>query len=125
MFPGMLEFLTVTRLEFRPFCRIVSKPLAKVSAWRNILEPEIDSRLVLGQASRPKPVHQDSRPVVSVRLIIDPFDSNRHGRQWASSNINEYRATQATPVRQTIDPIISELLGDLANTKASIDTIVQ
>jgi len=78
LFLALLEFLAVARLEFRPFGGIVSKPLSKVRTWCHILEPEIYPRLLPARASRPKPVHEDSPPVVSVRLFVNSFDEDIH-----------------------------------------------
>ncbi len=74
----LLEFCAIPRLEFCPLAGFMAKPLAKLRAGCDILQPEIDACFRLRQASRPEPVNEDALPVFLVGLFIHPFDFDIH-----------------------------------------------
>jgi len=64
------QFVMVVPLEFLPEFRFMPEPLAQIIARRDLPQPEIKLRLLLGQAPRPKPVDKDARAVRRIRRIV-------------------------------------------------------
>src|SRR4029079_6381831 len=52
------EFLPVACLKLLPFGWIVAEPLAQFRARSHILEPQVHSRTLLGQAAWPEPIDE-------------------------------------------------------------------
>lgn len=60
----------IALLEFDPSFRVVTEPFSEFRTRRDVLQPKIDVRLFLREASWPKSVDQDSGSVLSVRFLI-------------------------------------------------------
>src|SRR5690606_37359865 len=62
-FVALRELGAVAVAERGPPGRIVSVPASQRLAGRELLEPEVDGELLLAQATRPQPVHQDAHSI--------------------------------------------------------------
>src|SRR5579883_2921300 len=66
-----LKLLGVGGGEFAPFRRIVVKAATQIVARRDVLQPKIDARMVLGNSARPEAVDKHAKPVAVLGRLID------------------------------------------------------
>src|SRR5215475_9369476 len=69
----VLELLLITLAELIPLVRIVPEPTSQLRAGRDILQPEIYLRPLLGQAARPEPLDEDALAVIPGGFFISPL----------------------------------------------------
>jgi len=50
------------------------EPFPKFGARGDLFQPEIDLCFLFCQTARPKPVYENAGAILSVRLLIHPFD---------------------------------------------------
>src|SRR5688500_16163345 len=74
----LFEFPSVTPLELIPLVRIVSEPFSQVGAWRQVLEPGVDLKVVLGDAPWPNAIHQNAPTIALCGRTIGAFQADRH-----------------------------------------------
>src|SRR3546814_9239662 len=54
----------------------MAKPFAESGTWRDVLQPQIDPRLRLGDAARPDSVDENALTIFRRRRLINPLQSN-------------------------------------------------
>ena len=69
------------------------EPLAKLSGWRDVFEPEIDPGFDLGQSSRPKTIYKDSFTIGLGRRLISSLQHDVHDSFHAGPNDRVERPT--------------------------------
>lgn len=67
------EFFAVTFAKYTPSIHVVTIPTAKRGARRDLLEPNIDSRFLLSQATGPQSVNQYAKAVDPTGTLICAF----------------------------------------------------
>jgi len=84
-----IELGKISPSKFGPFCRVVSKPFAQFSAWREVLCPFVVVKLCLGNTARPQPIDQNAQADRWRLRSVDPCEIDRHRRPPCS--IRRYR----------------------------------
>ena len=73
------EFSTIRRREMRPAPTIMPELAADLIAWRNLLQPDVDCRLLARKPARPEAVDQDPCAVLRLNRIVDASKAYRVG----------------------------------------------
>src|SRR6476469_1027790 len=76
---AVLQLGAISLLELRPSDRIVPEPLAQLGGRCDLLEPEIDSGLGLGQTSWPEAIDKDALAIAACRRFISALQHHIHG----------------------------------------------
>ena len=87
-----IELPEVAVLELSPLPRFMIEPLAKRGARRDILHPIIQQGLLLGDATRPDPVHQDTMAIGLDRRLVRAFQLHGWFRQHVCSSDGDCRS---------------------------------
>ena len=74
----ILQLFAVSLLKFNPSSFIMSEPFPELSAWRNVLQPQVHARLLFTQTARPKPINENSFSILLASRLVDSFDVNAH-----------------------------------------------
>jgi len=70
--------------EFAPASRIVMEPFAQPGARRQVLQPAFERQALLLHPARPKPIHQESRPITLRGRFVNALDLN-HAKKLSTS----------------------------------------
>ena len=73
------EFGTIRRLEMRPSPPIMSEFATEFVARPDLLQPDIDCRLLSRKSAWPKAINQDPRAVLRFRRVVDAPKPDRVG----------------------------------------------
>jgi hypothetical protein len=69
------EFRKVPVLKLGPAIGIMAKPGAKAAAWRDVPEPNVYPRTLLGEPARPQAIDKHPASVRGRRRFVDALDS--------------------------------------------------
>src|SRR5580698_29220 len=72
------QFLLVAAAEFAKSFWLVAEPNSQFWTWRDLLHPKRESRALLADAPRPKPIHQDPSPVPRRRGLVNSLNCDCH-----------------------------------------------
>src|SRR5208282_1169578 len=72
-----LQFDEIGSAKRVPIIRLAVKALTQRVARRDVLEPQVNPRLILGNAARPKAVNQYACPVARVRRLVNALEHKR------------------------------------------------
>src|SRR5690349_11332103 len=64
-----LSFIAASKLS--KFLGIMAEPFAQLVTRRNLLQPQINPRTLLGKSTWPKPVYQHTSAIVWFWIVID------------------------------------------------------
>lgn len=73
-----IQFSPIQHGELLEVFRPMPKPYPKPGAGGEFLHPSVQVRLVPGNTPRPQAIHQQTRPVAFLKIVINPFDLQRH-----------------------------------------------
>src|SRR5690242_18165906 len=93
-----IQLAAIALLKGRPAGGLVTKPLTELGARRDLLEPQGQVRLLLGNPARPDPIHEDTRAVTRRRRFINPLDGDlEHGSFGGTTFIASWVAPSLRP----------------------------
>src|SRR4051812_30842636 len=73
----LVEFRPVPPAELVPLGRVVPEPLAEFRAGGDLLEPQVDRRLLIADPSGPEPLNQDAQSILLGWRLIGPLQPDR------------------------------------------------